>query len=522
MSNSQKILRATMFFFVGIQDRVVWQLAKWKSTHRLLLLPGIEPYRWTLGRWRAYRTMYLAEKKVPAYRSFTGGKASEKVRQSGLRLDFQHVHPMDKESYIKKYSAEARCWGGKLPTRGVMVDESSGSSGHPTSWVRGKAERSIVRQIIKVGFSELADNQPVFIINCFAMGAWATGMASTMALIDDYIVKSTGPDMKKVTETMQDFGTQYRYVILGYPPFLKELADNEELNIKQYKAMAIFGGEALSESLRDRLLEHFSYVGGSYGASDLEINIATENPFTIALRKHIMANAQLREELIQEERGVLPMIFQYNPFDYVFETNNKSELLVTIGRRNNINPRIRYNIHDIGHVIRLKDLRPLLQKYKIEDIERLRQMDFPVLFYYGRSDLSLDFYGAVVSPESIRQAIYSSNRFSTLVNTFRLIAYEDQSSTKRLQFAVELKEGMPKPSEHDTKELHQLIQDYLLSNNFDYKQAVRVSSEDPKTVLYPYNEGVFTRHENVKLKNEYIWNLSYQQAKDHGIIKTRT
>lgn len=509
-------------FYVTLQDPIVHLLTKNKSSHKILFTPGIEPYRWTVGQWRALRTFHKASKRVPAYKKHVAKTRSGQPKITMRGVDFSAVVPMDKQSYIKPYSAEERCWNGVLPTRGVLVDESSGSSGHPTSWVRGKNERTLVKSIIQVAFSELTQNKPVFIINAFAMGAWATGMATTMALVDDYIIKATGPDKQKIIETLSDFGPNYDYVILGYPPFLKDLADEETINLKQYDILAIYGGEAMSESLRNYLLQTYQHVVGSYGASDLEINIASETDFTIALRKACIENEELKNALTKTSYGVLPMMFQYNPFDYLLETNEHNELLISICRETNINPRLRYNIHDIGHVTRMKHLRPTLKAHGYEHLLSTAKTDLPVLFYYGRSDLSLDFYGAVISPESIRQVVFADKILADVCNTFRLIAFEDKHAKKHLLFAIEMDEN----AEENTKQLetnaHKQIIDYLLANNLDFKQALSVaetSNCNPTTRMYKYDHGPFKRVGKQKLKDEYIWNLSYEQAKEYKLIK---
>jgi phenylacetate-CoA ligase len=513
-----------MFSYVNVQDFIIRRLTKWSMSHRILLSPGIENYRWKIGRWRAWRTFNKAKRRVPAYGEFLEKHHSGEPVYDKRVVNLQRVSPMDKKSYILPYSAVSRCLGGRLPARGVLVDESSGSSGHPTSWVRGKQERVIVREVIQVVFSELTQDQPVFIINAFAMGAWATGMATTMALIDKYIVKSTGPDLKKIIETLEFFGPNYRYVIFGYPPFLKDLADNPSISLSAYNIMAIYGGEAMSESMRDYLLKKFQYVVGSYGASDLEINMAAENEFTITLRKALLENDALRQEITKTEYGVLPMIFQYNPFEYIFETNEKGELLATICRATNINPRIRYNIHDLGHVIRLRELKPILKKHGLDKLMKARQLDFPLLFHYGRSDLSLDFYGAVVSPESIRQVLFANPKFAKILHTFRLITYEDKSAHKQLLFAIELKENIPHQPADVEKAMQEQIIEYLKVHNLDFAAAYLVAERTgstPKTKVYPYDQGVFKRVGPQKLKDEYIWSLSYEAAIARGLLKSR-
>ena len=147
--------------------------------YKLLLMPGYERTRWKLGIWRAWRSFYLAYRRVPAYRDYIDkrGGLPELHLTPGLFPDLSAIPEMDKASYVKAYPIHQRMKGGKLPRRGVMVDESSGSSGTPTSWVRGPVERQIVSQMMRLSYRESVDRErPVFILNAFALGAWATGI----------------------------------------------------------------------------------------------------------------------------------------------------------------------------------------------------------------------------------------------------------------------------------------------------------------------------------------------------------
>ena len=77
--------------------------------------------------------------EVPAYRAFLAEHGRDgRLRFKGpLTEAFRGVPEMDKESYVKRWSILDAVSAEALPRRGVVVDESSGSSGKPTSWVRG-------------------------------------------------------------------------------------------------------------------------------------------------------------------------------------------------------------------------------------------------------------------------------------------------------------------------------------------------------------------------------------------------
>ncbi len=510
-------MRYIKFFYVYLQDAFVNVAASNLRTHRFLFVKHIESYRWRLGYWRAWRTYYRAMRKVPAYSRFVKANTKQLPSWNGWSLSLDVIPSMDKQNYIKQYSIEDRSYGGKLPTKGVVVDESSGSSGTPTSWVRGPYERMLIRIILQIVFAQQAvSTKPTFVINAFALGAWATGMNVSASLTEVSIIKSTGPDLDKIIHTLQEFGTKYSYVILGYPPFLKNLADDERIDLSAYEIAIGFGGEGMSENMRRYLQKSFTSVTGSYGASDLEINIAVETKFTIKLRNAIEQNKALAGELIKTGYGVLPMIFQYNPHDYVLETNESGELLVTIARKENINPRIRYNIHDRGHVLRLKELKPILKKYGLGHLATHLHIDMPLLFHYGRSDLSIDYYGAVVTPDTVREVVYDDTELAHNFETYRLISYEDDHANKQLHIAIELKDGF---TLNDTKVKAAEILAQMRAHNGDFNYVCTIAKDNTKPTVhfYEFATGPFA-HDKAKLKHEYVTHLTVDEYKGYGLV----
>lgn len=472
----------------------------------LALLP--ERVRWGLGRMRAWRTYRLARRRVPAYRRHLRGR---RVRS------WTALPETDKRGYIQPNPIEDLCLGGRLPRRGVVVDESSGSSGAPTSWVRGAAERRATAALLRATFASATDGRSVIVLNAFALGAWATGMNVSMSLADVCILKSTGPDRDKVLGTIRAFGPAYDYVVLAYPPFLKDLADDPRLDLAAYRVMAGFGGEGISENMRTYLERFFTRVVGSYGASDLEINLAAETEFAVALRRELARNPGLRAALTRAEPGVAPMVFQYDPLDYVIETNADGELLVTICRPSNLSPRIRYNIHDLGHVVRFGEVAHALRRHGAGQLLTSARLDLPLLFHYGRSDLSVDYYGAVVAPDSIREIIYDSADLAAAFAAFRLITYEDAGSSKRLLIAVELAEGHAAAA-FDEPALSEHVLSQLRARNGDFANASRIAADGarPTLRLFAHGAGPFAADAG-KLKQTYVAQLAHAEARELGL-----
>lgn len=185
-------------------------------------------------------------------------------------------------------------------------------------------------------------------LNAFALGPWATGMTVSAALGERYFVKSIGPDLGKLAATLKLLGGRRPFLICGYPPFLKLLCDHAELDWSSYEIYAVVGGEGMSEPLRAALERCFVRVISSFGASDLEINIAAENETTIAVRRALIDNPALSRDLFGT-RDPPPMVFQYDPLDYYLETAG-DELLVTVNRLSCVSPRVRYNLRDRARV----------------------------------------------------------------------------------------------------------------------------------------------------------------------------
>ncbi|HEX5730055.1 CoF synthetase [Microbacterium sp.] len=472
---------------------------------QLLLVNALEPLRWGVSRHRAAALARRARKRVPAYRDHYRQSQRDDFRASS----WDRVPVTDKESFVKRHRIEDRCWGGSLPTMGVTVDESSGSTGAPTNWVRGWDERLDTKQLLQLSFSATFGREPIFAINAFVLGAWATGMIVSQSIGELCVLKSTGSDAKKILSTMTAFGPGYHYVILGYPPFLKSLVDDHDFDWDGYTVDAIYGGEAITDQMRAHLSKTFGRVIGSYGASDLEINIAYENEFTIALREAVASDEHLRRELVKDF-GSLPSIFQYNPLDYYIESNERNELLFSLNRPSNIAPKIRYNIHDVGHTMRYRDAIAAIERAgRCDLIEGLRargvrMLSLPLLFHYGRSDLSVSFFGTTVSPDGIRQALHAIPAIDRSIESFQAFNAENENDDALLVIGVELAAGHDK-SAFDVFDIQSRFATELGKIDGDFATVYSTAPEDqrPEVRLYEYRTGPF-RDGHTKIKHSYV------------------
>ncbi len=141
-------------------------------------------------------TCQFAALDVPAYADF--------LRRRGWRFryfDLSTYPETSKASYVPAYPEEERCWHGRIEIAGSVVDESSGSSGRPFNWVRGRRELNTVHKNL-AGYTTLVfPSRRRFVINAYSMGAWATGTNTGIAMAKVAMVKNTGPDIWRRSST---------------------------------------------------------------------------------------------------------------------------------------------------------------------------------------------------------------------------------------------------------------------------------------------------------------------------------
>jgi phenylacetate-CoA ligase len=458
---------------------------------------ALQPLLARIGMMRAQAVFLKAKDTCPAYQKFL---ADEGYRASNW--DLKHLPVMTKENYVKKYSIEERCYHGRIPAAGVVIDESSGSSGVPNNWVRSAEEREDVKHILQLNYQLIYRDTGCILLNCFALGPWATGMNVSMSLVDVGILKSIGPDQKKLENTLEIFGPNYRYLVFGYPPFIKSFVDTAAVDLTKYRMDLIVGGEGISESLRTYLSKYFRTVVSSYGASDLEINIGVETPLTIALRRRCLDDRNLCRALFGRETP--PMIFQYNALDYIIETNDSGELLFTIGRQTSAAPKLRYNLKDFGGVITYRHLRDQLQDHNISIADLPGpQSHFPILFIFGRADLTVPFYGAKVYPTDIEDIINAHPTLVRQLNSFQLSSYEDERIDRRLKIHLETVKGF-RGELPASPELLNIFFDGLCECNQDFREVTKMFDRSCVEIeVHEFETGPFAGRD-IRVKNRYI------------------
>jgi phenylacetate-CoA ligase len=196
------------------------------------------------------------------------------------------------------------------------------------------------------------------------------------------------------------------------------------------------------------------------------------------------------------------MIFQYNALDYVIEMQENGELLFTIGRQTSATPKIRYNLKDFGGVMSHRTLSAKLaeQDLRIEDLPG-PQSRFPILYVFGRADLTVPFYGAKVYPTDIENIINAHPALVKEINSFQLSSYEDPGLNRRLRIYLERRKNFEGVLPEG---LRDLFFDGLCDCNQDFREVTRMFERDCVEVeVFEFETGPFAGRD-IRIKNKYI------------------
>ena len=468
---------------------------------------------------------------VPAYADFVAmqgwplgsdGKVASRTARRDPAAWLATLPMTDKHTYIDRYCLAQRCRGGVVPTVDAELDESSGSSGTPYTWVRGAAELRETHATMAILARHLLDHddcrdRPLVTLNGFSMGAWATGTNVSAALKRLGVVKSTGPDTEKMFSAMKLLGPDRVYVIAGYPPFLRrllEIARDQQFDLSAYTMFGVVGGEGMSEALRSRLERDFKAVYSAYGASDLDIGVAAETPISTEIRRLATREPALALALFGSESR-LPMVFQYDPSDYYVETV-QGELVVTVNRPSLVSPRVRYNVHDAGGTLTYDDVLAACAQQGVDPISAARArhgqrpFELPFLYVHGRSDSTISFMGANIYPEDVEQALGECADADAFAGfALELLDIDDDSESGsgavRPCVHVELADADRIDDTQLRDRVIAAVRDRLLANTADYRSAV---AEDPaaadlRAVLHLEGTGPFSGNAT-RIKRRYI------------------
>ncbi len=464
-----------------------------------------------IGKRRALAVFQNSAKTIPAYKKFLAQHKVDPVEIKTFK-DFSRVPATDKENYVSKYTFLEQCRGGKLPRKGLLV-ESSGSSGKPTNWIKDHEESKVLLKEVEFETEYLfkKSKNKYIVLSCWSLGPWTTDIKFCYFFEHVGIVKNIGPNIENVEATIKKFGPKYKYIIAGYPPFLKKCIEQAKIPWRKYNMQVITGGEGFVKGWRKYMLSKLgkgSKIYSAYGSSDLDTAVGIETPLCIYIKDLFDKKPKLVRELFDADEP--PMLFQFDPtLHYIenIEDRDKREFSVTKLNSKIPNIMVKYNIHDRGGTMRFDELVTHLKKNVkgfAESYRKLKKdaLNLPFLWIGGRTDSTLSINGTNVYPQQVESALLTNAKLYKNINTFQISKKYESKKTVHFMVKIELAEGV-KPSAALKRSCQQTILKGMQLYSREYKQAMKEFPENWKPIveIYAHHTGPFERQ---SIKNKYL------------------
>ena len=395
-----------------------------------------------------------------------------------------------------------------------MIAASSGSTGKPTFWLRFFTdELAIATRFEQIFYdSFFADTKPTLAVICFALGTWVGGMFTTNCC--RYLsskgypvtVIATGTNKTEILRVLAELSPNFEQtVLLGYPPFLKNVIDTgiaSGMEWSQYNIKFVMAGEVFSEEWRSLVGERIGSqnlcydFASLYGTADAGV-LGNETPLSICIRQFLSQNPDAARNLFGESR--LPTLVQYDPLNRFFEvipnspdSNNQGIERGTLLFSGDIGiPLVRYNILDNGGIITYDAMLQFLSEWGFNPVEILSNQrgirNLPFVFVFGRSNFTISYFGANIYPENIKVCLEQPVNSDWVTGKFVMQIQEDRDKNNFLSVVVELA-----PKVEASEEKKQTVANSILAQlqrlNSEFANYVPPEYQMPQVELLPMGE----------------------------------
>ncbi|AFZ34715.1 hypothetical protein Sta7437_1144 [Stanieria cyanosphaera PCC 7437] len=437
---------------------------------------------------------------VPAYQAFL--KENQIEPQSIQTLaDFQNLPLLTKENYIKKYPLSELCRQGLLEQCDTIA-VSSGSTGEPTFWPRFLSDEfQITTRFEQIFYDSFqADTRSTLAVVCFSLGTWVGGMYTTNCCrhlaAKGYPITVVTPGNNKIEifRVIKQLSPCFdQVVLLGYPPFLKDIIDSgiaEGINWQEYSLKLVMAGEVFSEEWRSLIAERIGSTNpcfdfaSLYGTADAGV-LGNETPLSICIRRFFAHNPTEAKTMFGESR--LPTLVQFDPTSRYFETRHNTLLF----SGDNGIPLIRYHIADTGGIIPYEQMWQFLQQHGFDPLAELQSERginaFPFVYIFGRSAFTVSYYGANIYPENIHVGLEQPGIRDWVTGKFVMEVREKEDQNRYLSIVVELAPNI-KANENMENAIAFAIYTQLLRLNSEFANYVPTQSQLPQVALLPFCE----------------------------------
>lgn len=405
---------------------------------------------------KALALFHETAREVPAYRAFLDEHGIEPAAIR-TREDFERLPLLTKDGYLKKHPLPALCRRGDLFTSDTIA-VSSGSTGEPTFWPRSIAdELPIARRFEQVfvdGFE--SDVKRTLAVVCFPLGTWVGGMFTAaccrhLAAKGHPIFTVTPGNVKpEILRVVRELAPHFEQtVLLGYPPFLKDVVDAglaAGIRWKDHAIKLVLAGEVFTEEWRTLMGERAGMTrplldsASLYGTADAGV-LGNETPVTVAIRRFLAGRPDDARAVFGEAR--LPTLVQFDPCSRYFE-EHEGTLLFT--GENGV-PLVRYHISDRGGVVPWGAMIARMRALGCDPIRLAEEAgartirELPFVYVFGRSHFAISYFGANVFPEMVSVGLEQPDLTPHVTGKFVMQVVPDADQNLQLTIAVELAPG---------------------------------------------------------------------------------
>ncbi len=416
---------------------------------------------------------------MPAYGEFLAEHGVDPGQVTTMS-DFARLPLLTKDGYLNRHPLPRLCRDGVI---GDMIAVSSGSTGTPSFWPRSASDERVIASRFEEVFRDSfeARERRTLAVVCFALGTWVGGLftlACCRHLAErgyPITVVAPGNDKREILRVIPQLAPHFdQVVLLGYPPFLKDVID-AGLPWARWNVKLVTAGEVFSEEWRALVADKAGIadpvrgIASLYGTADAGV-LGNETPLSVEIRRFLAGRPGAARELFGESR--LPTLVQYDPEVRFFEEHEGT--LVFSG--DNGIPLVRYHIADEGGIVPFERMLRFLGKCGFEP--SATSPSRPFVYVFGRSHFTVSYYGANVFPENISIGLQQPAVSSLVTGKFVMEAVEDDRRDRHLTVTVELMPG-EKPSEETARLVGESILAQLLRLNSEFAAYVPMARQAP-------------------------------------------
>ena len=416
---------------------------------------------------------------VPAYGEFLAEHGVDPGQVSTMS-DFARLPLLTKDGYLNRHPLPRLCRDGVI---GDMIAVSSGSTGTPSFWPRSVSDERVIASRFEEVFRDSfeARERRTLAVVCFALGTWVGGLftvACCRHLAErgyPITVVAPGNDKREILRVIPQLAPHFdQVVLLGYPPFLKDVID-AGLPWTRWNVKLVTAGEVFSEEWRTLvagkagIADPVRGIASLYGTADAGV-LGNETPLSVEIRRFLAGRPGAARELFGESR--LPTLVQYDPEVRFFEEHEGT--LVFSG--DNGIPLVRYHIADEGGIVPFERMLRFVRKCGFDP--SATGPSRPFVYVFGRSHFTVSYYGANVFPENISIGLQQPAVSSLVTGKFVMEAVEDDRRDRHLTVTVELMPG-EKPSDETARLVGGSILEQLLRLNSEFAAYVPMAQQAP-------------------------------------------